>query len=688
MRHLISTVFVALMLGTAALPSPASAKRVALVIGIDQYDNLPSEQQLKKAVGDAHAVGEAFRSLGYDVQEGDNVARLDFLRQWQRFLNRIEPGDEAAMFFAGHGVEIGGLNFLLPADVPRVASGEEEVLKASGLSLSSFLDQARERKPQTMLYVVDACRDNPFVNANGRSIGGTRGLTLVEPPSGTFVMFSAGAGETALDRLSDDDPNPNSVYTRTLLPRLKAPGRIGDIARDVRRDVRELASHVNHVQTPAFYDEVIGDFCPAGCVVEAKADATAPVKPQLPPPPDPAFEAWNETKDTESVAVLAAYIAKYGNSFYAELAKARMEELKRKQQLAAVTPAKPPVSGPDPALEAWNSIKDSQSVDALQTFVGKYPLTFYADLARMRLQDLKAKQLAASVAAPLPKVSPPPPDPVLEVWNATKDTDSVNVLDAFVGKYPNSFYAELAKARIEELKRRQQVASLAPVGLPSPAPDPALEAWNAIKTSESTSVLLAFVDKYPLSLYADIAKARIEELKQKQTETARKAMVQEIQQALKDIECYGGAIDGVWSGGSREALDRFSRLAKLNPAPDEPGQATLDLLKVWKSGHCPVETVTAPRPMQKVAAPRKEMATPVVRERSLAKPAKAPPARVAKKPQQNNSVNYDLPEKQQAAKKAGRTLEYDYGSVYCAQGCAGGFTSVLSGTATSPGMKR
>jgi hypothetical protein len=86
------------MLGTAALPSPASAKRVALVIGIDQYDNLPSEQQLKKAVGDAHAVGEAFRSLGYDVQEADNVARLDFLRQWQRFLNRIERATRPRCF--------------------------------------------------------------------------------------------------------------------------------------------------------------------------------------------------------------------------------------------------------------------------------------------------------------------------------------------------------------------------------------------------------------------------------------------------------------------------------------------------------------------------------------------------------------------------------------------------------------
>ncbi|MFZ0398381.1 MAG: caspase family protein [Methyloceanibacter sp.] len=625
MRRPLSTVLISLLLAAAVLPSPAAAKRLALVVGIDQYDNLQSNQQLKKAVGDAHAVGEAFRSLGYDVQQADNVSRLDFLRQWQRFLNRIEPGDEAALFFAGHGVEISGLNFLLPADVPRVNSGEEELLKASGLSLSGFLDQARERKPQMMLYVVDACRDNPFVNSNGRSIGGTRGLTLVEPPSGTFVMFSAGAGETALDRLSDDDPNPNSVYTRTLLPRLKEPGRIGDIARDVRRKVRDLASKVNHTQTPAFYDEVLGDFCPAGCTVEAKADATAPAKPQ-PTPPDPALEAWNATKNTDSVGVLSAYVAKFGNSFYAELAKARIEELKRKQDLAAAAPAKPQASGPDPALAAWSSVKDSDNVDVLETFIGSYPLSFYAELARVHLKELKNRQLADLVVPPARKVLPPPPDPVLEVWNATKNTDSVSVLEGFVGKYPESFYAEIAKAKIEDLKR-------------------------------------------------------------KQLETAQQGMVQEIQRALKDIDCYGGAIDGTWSGGSREALGRFRRLAKLNPAPEDPSQATLDSLKAWKGDHCSAEKVAAPLP-PKAAAPRKDKATPVVHPRSLGKAAKTPPARVAKKPQQNNNVSYDSPEKQQAAKKAGRTLEYDYGSVYCHQGCAGGFTSVLSGTATNPGMKR
>lgn len=277
MARILVAVLAFCLLALGASPAAHSAKRVAFVAGIDAYDNLTEQQQLKKAVNDAQAVGEALAGLGYDVQKADNVGRLDFLRQWQLFLNRLEPGDEAAVFFAGHGVEIDGQNFLLPRDVPRVESGEEEVLKASGLSLASLLDQVRDRHPQVGLYILDACRDNPFVDGKGRGIGGTRGLARVEPPSGTFIMFSAGAKESALDRLSDNDPNPNSVYTRTLLPRLKASGRITDIARDVRREVRELAASVAHVQTPAYYDEVVGDFCPAGCEAKTAAVPDQPV---------------------------------------------------------------------------------------------------------------------------------------------------------------------------------------------------------------------------------------------------------------------------------------------------------------------------------------------------------------------------------------------------------------------------
>jgi len=187
-------LIMALVFAALAAPGSAWAKRVAMVVGIDRYDHLKPDQQLKKAVNDSQAVGRALRSLGYEVEEAENVSRLDFWRRWQRFLNQVHAGDEAALYFAGHGVEIDGSNFLLPNDVPRVASGEEEVLKASALPLNTLLQQVRERKPQTMLYVIDACRDNPFASTTGRSIGNTRGLTLVEPPSGTFVMFSAGAG--------------------------------------------------------------------------------------------------------------------------------------------------------------------------------------------------------------------------------------------------------------------------------------------------------------------------------------------------------------------------------------------------------------------------------------------------------------------------------------------------------------
>lgn len=657
-------LIVALVFAAIGSPTLAWAKRVALVVGIDQYDHLAPSQQLKKAVSDSEAMGEALRSLGYEVEQAENVTRLDFLRQWQRFLNRIEAGDEAALYFAGHGVEIGGLNFLLPADVPGVASGEEEVLKASALSLSDFLDQVRERKPQTMLYVLDACRDNPFVSSTGRSIGGTRGLTLIEPPSGTFVMFSAGAGETALDRLSDDDTDPNSVYTRVLVPRLKAPGKIGDIARDVRRSVRKLAARVNHVQTPAFYDEVLGDFCPSGCIEEAKIEAR---------------DAWLATQNTESVSVLKAFIAKYKDSFYAELAKAKAEELKRKQELAKAAAPKSPRPGPDPAHQAWTAIKGTQNVAVLETFIDKYPLSFYAELARVQLSELKRKQQAALVAPP-PKLKPPVPDPALQAWNATRATESVATLEAFIGNYPKSFYAELAKARLSEIKRKQKLAAVAPAKLDTPPPDPALEAWNVAKASDSVSVLETFVDRYPDSFYAEVARARIEELKRKEQEASHDATVREVQETLRDLNCYNGPVDGIWGRGSRAALDRFGRLAKLDPAPQEPLESTLASLKAWNGEHCPVE---------RAKVPRQEKPAAVARKRPPANAAKTrPPSKAATAPRPSTPKVRSAGKPASEKKRPGYIEDFDSGSVYCGQGCAGGFTNVMKGTATNPGMKR
>jgi hypothetical protein len=305
--RMISPVSAILSAAVMLWMSPAWAeKRVAIAIGIDAYENLKADQQLRKAVNDSRSAGDALSAVGFEVIRAENVRRLEFNRVWQRFLNRIDPGDTVAVYFAGHGVEIAGSNFLLARDVPQVANGEEDLLKGEAIGLSRLLDDLRGRRPKVSVLILDACRDNPFPQPGGRSVGGSRGLTRVEAPEGTFVMFSAGAGEAALDRLSDADGDSNSVYTRRLIPLITQPGlSLPDLAQEVRRQVRELAASVRHRQTPAYYDEVVGRFCLANC--EGGTAATqvvlgnpiVPLQPARPATPPTAIEAPNEAMPTD-----------------------------------------------------------------------------------------------------------------------------------------------------------------------------------------------------------------------------------------------------------------------------------------------------------------------------------------------------------------------------------------------------
>jgi formylglycine-generating enzyme required for sulfatase activity len=331
MRYVIRLIVVGCCALAGLIAGPAQAeKRLALSVGIDAYDNLPAHEQLKKAVNDARAMGTALRELGFDTQIAENVSRLAFTRTWQRFLNRLQQGDTAALFFAGHGVEIGGLNYLLPRDVPKVVPGEDRVLAEGSIRFNALMDDLRDRKVRVALFIVDACRDNPFWDGRGRSVGGTRGLARIEAAKGSFVMYSAGAGEQALDRLSDADPDPNSVYTRTLLPILALPGlSLPEIAGRVRRKVVEVARGVGRDQTPAYYDELLGDLVlKATPVAGAKPPATS-----LPAPLSAADRMWAVVKDTANIAALEAFRQQYGreNPVYDRLAEARIEELKKQQ---------------------------------------------------------------------------------------------------------------------------------------------------------------------------------------------------------------------------------------------------------------------------------------------------------------------------------------------------------------------
>ncbi|NNE24639.1 MAG: caspase family protein [Rhizobiales bacterium] len=251
----ILTALVILAIATAS--AAMAEKRVALVIGNDNYDNVT---RLQKAVNDAKAMAGTLRQLGFGVTEASNVARRDMNFAVHQFVNQIEPGDVAMVFFAGHGVEISGENFLLPTDIPDAGPGQEGFVKAESIGLNDILTRLKSKKARLNVIILDACRNNPFSSA-GRSLGATRGLARIAAPNGTFVMYSADAGEAALDRLNDNDENPNSVFTRTLIPLMQKPGLdLVNIAREARRQVRQLALGVSHQQTPAYYDAVLGAF--------------------------------------------------------------------------------------------------------------------------------------------------------------------------------------------------------------------------------------------------------------------------------------------------------------------------------------------------------------------------------------------------------------------------------------------
>ena len=240
----------------AATPADA-AKRIALVIGNNAYENVP---QLQKAVNDADAISKELAKLGFEVVTAQDVGRRAMSRALVELEGKVGAGDTALVYFAGHGFAVDGTNYLLPVDVPAANPGEEGLFKDASFAASGLSDRLQEKGAGTVILILDACRDNPFALKGKRSIGQTRGLARMDPAEGMFVLFSAGQGQSALDRLSDTDANPNSVFTRTLLAEMEVPGlSMVQIAKKTQAKVRELAAKVDHVQVPAYYDQIVGD---------------------------------------------------------------------------------------------------------------------------------------------------------------------------------------------------------------------------------------------------------------------------------------------------------------------------------------------------------------------------------------------------------------------------------------------
>src|SRR6202051_2484014 len=241
------------------LSAPAQAeKRVALVIGNNDYRNVP---KLQKAVNDARTMGETLKQLGFSVMVAENQTRQAFSETLLRYAKVTEPGDTAFFSYAGHGFEIAGQNFLLPTDVPAAGEGQEELVRDASVLADRIIERLQNKKVRPGILVFDACRNNPFERSGTRAVAGGGGLApMTQLPEGVFSVFSAGPRQTALDSLSNNDDNPNSGFTRTFAKELTQPGlNLVQVAQRTRRLVSEMAETVSHKQIPVYFDQMVDD---------------------------------------------------------------------------------------------------------------------------------------------------------------------------------------------------------------------------------------------------------------------------------------------------------------------------------------------------------------------------------------------------------------------------------------------
>ncbi|WP_171817289.1 caspase family protein [Sulfuritalea hydrogenivorans] len=230
-------------LGVTGTATGSSEKRVALVIGNSAYKTAP----LANPVNDARAMAGKLRALGFEVHAYENLTQREMNRATTKFGESLASGSVGLLFYAGHGMQVKGRNFLIPidAEIRTEASVRNEAVDAE-----QVMEQMDAAKTGLNIVILDACRNNPFER---RFRGSSGGLASMDAPKGTLIAYATGPGKVA----SDGD-GANGLYTSEILKVIEEPGlRIEDVFKRVRLNV---ARATNDEQLPWETSSLVGDF--------------------------------------------------------------------------------------------------------------------------------------------------------------------------------------------------------------------------------------------------------------------------------------------------------------------------------------------------------------------------------------------------------------------------------------------
>jgi TPR repeat protein len=345
MRRALVTLF-AILVCITTTATGAAERRVGLVVGNGAYAE--ASAALPNPPNDARAVAGALRGLGFEVIEAVDLDHGRLRATLAEFARQLEGAQAGLFFYAGHGLQIRGRNYLVPVDA-RLEREADAYVQA--LALDDVL-RLMETTVPIRLVLLDACRNNPFTRSLARAAAsGARGGPVVEPglakveaTAGTLIAYATAPDEVALD-----GTGPNSPFTAALVEHVGAPGLE---ARQVLTRVRSrVMAATNGEQVPWDSSSLTGDFYFNLTVnIEAREER------EPAPAPRPAFDRdslfWQSVQASDDPADLEAYLAQFPDGIYAALARNRLTRLRAPQQVVALplateAPLPPAVTAPE-----------------------------------------------------------------------------------------------------------------------------------------------------------------------------------------------------------------------------------------------------------------------------------------------------------------------------------------------------
>ncbi|HKA74539.1 MAG TPA: caspase family protein [Xanthobacteraceae bacterium] len=370
-----------------AAPAAAQQKRVALVIGNSAYQNVA---KLANPARDSAAIAKMFKDVGFNsVTIRQDLGVVDFKRALRDFADAAQDADVAVVYYAGHGIQVGDMNYMIPVDA-RLAT--EIDAQDEAVSLDRILMTLQSAK-RLRLVLLDACRDNPFlsrmkVSSATRAV--TRGLARVEPENNSLVAYAAKNGQIARDGTGEHSP-----FTAALLKHMPVPGLDVRLALGRVRD--DVLESTGNRQEPFVYGSLGGD-----------AVSLAPVTaaPKLEAAASSVKEDYTLAERIGTKQAWEAFLASHKDGLYAELARAQLAKLmpvesrpaassesSKPQAAAPATPVLTPSPKPSTAVSNdradWELIKTSSDAARLRDFIARYPSSPFAEMAKGRLAGLE-----------------------------------------------------------------------------------------------------------------------------------------------------------------------------------------------------------------------------------------------------------------------------------------------------------